>query len=60
MTLLAAAVVPAAPLLVPALAGGSAGRTRTCGREVLDTVAWLADGPGELVAGRPRRRRPAR
>ncbi len=49
MTLLAAAVVPAAPLLVPALAGGSAGVDAALRAEVLDTVRGLVDGPGALV-----------
>ncbi len=53
MTLLAAAVVPAAPLLVPALAAGSAGVDGALRAEVLDTVRWLADGPGEIVVVAP-------
>jgi hypothetical protein len=50
MTLAAAAVVPGAPLLVPALAGGSAGVDDALRTQVLTAVEGLLAAPGdELV-----------
>ena len=49
MTLLAAAVVPAAPLLVPELAGGSAALDEQLRSRVRAAVRDLLAGPGDLV-----------
>lgn len=56
MSLRAAVVVPAAPLIVPAVAGGSAGVDRELRETVLGAVGWLvAQSCGQLVvvAGAP-------